>query len=183
VESRSAKKKGRKKINPKSSLPFEWNRPPVATIVVVAEKAVETAADVVADVDAVKDAVKAAVKVVEKAVAKVVEKAVAVVDEEAAEEVEMVAAEDAETEARGVRVAVMDEDPVDRDAEVEAEDAEVLASILLMSRLFRLCKRGENLRRESKRCLEFIGVESSLMGYRCSPQLEEFIGATTKVTD
>jgi hypothetical protein len=57
---------------------------------------------------------------------------------------------------------VMDEDPVDRVVELEAEDAEVLASILLMSRLSRLCKRGENLRRKATLlgihwCGEFAG--------------------------
>jgi hypothetical protein len=102
----------------------------------------------------------------EKGVAAADEEAEEEVGMEAAEEVGMVAAEEVgmEAEAHGVRVVVMVEDPAER--VVEAEDpAEVRASILLMSRRSRLCKGEETLPRESKRLLEFICGESSLVGY------------------
>jgi hypothetical protein len=91
------------------------------------QKAVEV--DVVADAGVVK------------AAEKVVEKAAAVVDEEVgvkAAEDGVKAAEDVEAEAHGDRAVVKDEVL----AELEAEDAEVAASILLTSRLSRLCKQG-----------------------------------------
>jgi hypothetical protein len=159
-------------------LAFEWKRLLVSKSVVVVEKDV-----VVVEKDAVvveKDAVvveKDAVDVVaERVVAKDAVKVAAVVAEE---EVGMVAAEDAVMdEARGVRVVVKDEERAELVVEVEAEDAE-LASILWMSRLSRLCKQGVAF----ATWLGFMGVESSLVGYLGSPLLEEFIGATTKVTD